>query len=1539
MMALADWRSLLKSLLQKMKNKVRLPGGPVFHGDSCQLHDIQLNGYAHYSRELFECAGNRADRMGQQHNLDTSVFQMEPGRNLHGHDLFLVKVSDGSAEEVERSSTLYHGLVHSRTSDLNVKLSLPRLPDPSHTSMLGLKVPVYNEVADDEGFNESMSSDMASSTPEDVDKKINLWEAAITHKLHTKYTWETIGSFPKPTERPYLSEAGPDAFDYLYHLRKYELTLVEPSIQVQNQVELTQSDLVKDGLNILLAIPSRTFQFERETSSFHVNCNIHYKGTSPEMLSQSLAPLAEAGTQYWQLSQFAVQRSLDSMYTGGLTLQAFCSGIRTFLQLYSSRVLTVPWNSHSTISMVRHAFREFIAQLRYLWMFCMCHRRRFGRPGDPGDPLPTGIQLLSYIYQEALDCCKSQNYKVILALLRTTCGPYLMFIQDWIFNGICRDGYGEFMITANDEYLQYRDKYYWTHGYVMNTENSSSSVPMFLQELANGMYVCGKTLNLMKLCCPGHFLCNNHVPIPRLTLTFSLEELERIDKETHVYTERMHNIARRNTVSKEEKEARLEKAREDLLIQARRTAVHELNRIRGEMKQVKEAADEKKRKELKELKEQMQRDLVRRAMKIEEEKETDRKEIEEQDRIEKGIADIEGELESKAREELIEYYAKLTEDAIRRERHALWRVQRRKLDDKRMKFFQQDEADMKKELLRVNQETSISPEPLTKTLSGKSAMSSELPPSTEDQVSTTKIDFQTVVESIPPRIEQPQTSSEDLISMKGDDGTTGSSVVTDKQIDQQPGQMNLLDTSLHDFLPKPKEELFHPPDNDLDDILIEIGSELPSKDSDRLGYVQDTQKTAPDKQGARHPSESNFIVGEEIGGSSVSLPSGSVGQGCVSTIENILYSMEGKNDLPQKGDHGHASDAILTDFAADDINSKFCEHRPHLHGHSSDSTMGGLIYPKQGDVGGTIKRKQRSKWGHPSTTSDIQLGLVAISEKEDDTLKLQKVTEDEKKSGIEPVSRSANVRIFPINPHGHSSDSTVQTVLYNQELTANSKVCQPSEKNQEAVSASELSARGAYGHSSDSSIQKLLYQDIGGMERKQEAVVESGQVYRGRGLNVVGHPSDSSAGKLLYGEGNVQPLDLKIHEDAKGEIEDGLVLPLSETFKPFEDEFNQTCSLPSVDLLANAGIMPISMELGNYGISHSDTSNEAAHLLSLPAILRQSIIAPLNAQIDLVNKCILDYYIVDLNIDDYFKTLRSFLFLQDGEFGQSLCDQLFEKLAQGLRPGELFTPMVLNQILSKAIQQSLNRRSTHADKLSFSLKWLPNMFKPNAIDSLDGLELKFKIDWPCNIVITTGCLEKYNRVFSFMLQLKRASWVLRDIYFQLKRSALIHHAGNSAQFRQLQLFRHEMQHFVNVMQGYIANQVVNVSWEEFKGQLKTDVQSLDDLHNRHVEYLNKALFRCLLNKKAAPVMKIITKIFCLILKVWTQLVSSRWYYDPDIHQVVHPAFHTVRSSYSAFKEYSGFLYKVVSKLVTRGYQPHLEEFLLRLNFNDFYSEG
>ena len=61
-------------------------------------------------------------------------------------------------------------------------------------------------------------------------------------------------------------------------------------------------------------------------------------------------------------------------------------------------------------------------------------------------------------------------------------------------------------------------------------------------------------------------------------------------------------------------------------------------------------------------------------------------------------------------------------------------------------------------------------------------------------------------------------------------------------------------------------------------------------------------------------------------------------------------------------------------------------------------------------------------------------------------------------------------------------------------------------------------------------------------------------------------------------------------------------------------------------------------------------------------------------------------------------------------------------------------------------------------------------------------------------------------------------------------------------------------------------------------------------------------------------------------------------------------YKTVTSIYLSFKERANLLFKgndgtsyivsinllVITKLVKRGYQPHLEEFLLRLNFNAYY---
>lgn len=67
------------------------------------------------------------------------------------------------------------------------------------------------------------------------------------------------------------------------------------------------------------------------------------------------------------------------------------------------------------------------------------------------------------------------------------------------------------------------------------------------------------------------------------------------------------------------------------------------------------------------------------------------------------------------------------------------------------------------------------------------------------------------------------------------------------------------------------------------------------------------------------------------------------------------------------------------------------------------------------------------------------------------------------------------------------------------------------------------------------------------------------------------------------------------------------------------------------------------------------------------------------------------------------------------------------QLGAGQTPGELLNPLVLNSVLSKALQYSLHGDTPYAANLSFALKFLPEAFAPNAPDVLSCLELRYKV--------------------------------------------------------------------------------------------------------------------------------------------------------------------------------------------------------------------
>ncbi|XP_072829867.1 gamma-tubulin complex component 6 isoform X2 [Vicugna pacos] len=1474
------------------------------------------------------------------------VMEAAPGTGL------LFSYGDPSGDRFERDTrvSLFGALVHSRTNDMDVRLDLPPVPDSADLAGLAIKVPPSVDPSEDEGFQSASNLTPDSQSEPSMTPDVDLWDAVLTYEASKRRCWEQVGCTPGHREEPYLTEAGRDAFDRSCRLRHGELQVVGGGLlQAPQPILVRERELVKDALNVLIGVVSTTFSLCQPAQAFTVKQGVHVSGASPESMSSLLSEVAECGTHYARLSHFSLQPVLDSSCSRGLVFQAFTSGLRRYLQYYRACVLSTP----PTLSLltIGFLFKKLGRQLRYLAELCGVGTGTALPGAGGGEPraaaaFPTGVKLLSYLYQEALDNCSNEHYPVLLSLLKTSCEPYTRFIHDWVYSGVFRDVYGEFMIQVNQEYLGFRDKFYWTHGYVLISKEVEDCVPVFLKHVAHDVYVCGKTINLLKLCCPRHYLCCSDVPVPRISVIFSLEELKDIEKDCAIYVGRMERVARHSSISKEEKELRMEIAKQELIIHAREAASRVLSELSDRQMSVRMALDARKREQFQRLKEQFEKDqeaagggvVQRRRVARQEELDDDFSYARELRDREKRLKALEEQLERKARQALVDHYSQLSAEAARREQRALWKVQRRRLASARLRFLLDDQKQIQEMLKDVSEGKPLE---LLAALSGADSQASFLGPQHPARGSG----------SDSGRAEQHEaawdcSNSQSVLTPKPLQspavGACGSQPGAGLPLGQAEGPEPFsVGLSIQDFLPMAPgaEQLAFPCSAPvLEDALQTIGSDLPLVAPSALvgsgpsgpqeydfrtilrpamaasaspGFLQtvggglgsegqqlweDTHTQldmcVPDGQVPRHtsPQEGSSQATRQL--------LGQVSEGGVPTGG---YASGMTPSWPQWNVHRHVSDASIR--VGENV-WDVAPSRPrwNVHGHVSDASI--RVGENVWDVA-----PSRPRWnvhGHVSQ-SHVTLGML-------------------------PGEAESNVPRPHWTPPDHRSQSDLS-------LGAQSPAQEhePQPPTETASGRSCVHMAGSGSGLEESGLQSSFSEGAAPAALGDGTPEEPGPGRSGDTEDL----SPSCPPGSQEGMAAQSSPDLGEEAVQRWGQEQAYLAGLAGQYclERYPDSF-EAMSEPPIARLLHHGL-PRAFTLPEEARVQSDadeTAVQLSELLPLPVLMKHSITAPLAAHVSLVNRAAVDYFFVELRLGAHFEALRHFLLMEDGEFAQSLSDLLFEKLGAGQTPGELLSPLALNAVLSKALQYSLHGHTPHAANLSFALKFLPEAFAPNAPDVLSCLELRYKVDWPLNIVVTESCLSRYSGIFSFLLQLKLMMWTLKDICCHLKRTARVSQAAGSVQFRQLQLFKHEMQHFVKVTQGYIANQILHVTWREFRARLAS-VGDLEEIQRAHAEYLHKAIFRGLLTEKAAPVMNVIHSIFSLVLKFRSQLISQPWGPASGPRGAEHPNFALMQQSYSTFKYYSHFLFKVVSKLVNRGYQPHLEDFLLRINFNNYYQDA
>uniref|UniRef100_A0A9J7X0U0 Gamma-tubulin complex component 6 n=1 Tax=Cyprinus carpio carpio TaxID=630221 RepID=A0A9J7X0U0_CYPCA len=1420
-----------------------------------------------------------------------SIMDAPPGTGLLG----LGRRQD-TEERFERETrlSLFGALQHSRTADMDVRLDLPPVPSNADLTGLSIRVPLCLDQSDDEGFQSASNLTPDSQSETSPSPEIDVWEALRTFVPGRRRCWENIGCPPGQKDPPYLTEAGREAFDQLYRLWEGEmrniLSTQTPSPLLPLPLDC-QSQLVKDVLNVLIGVSSVTFPLNETSVQFDVRPDICVSGTSPESVSRLLGELAQYGTHYLRLSRF----SLSSTSQKGLVFQAFTGGLRRYLHYYRACVLSTP-ASLSLLTIACH-FRKLGRQLRYLSELCCVD----GIGGVGRAAFPVGVKLLSCLYNEAQSNCSNENHPVLLSLLKSSCEPYTRFVSDWVYSGVFRDVYKEFMIEVNEDYLTYRDKNFWTQGYTLISCDAEDCVPVFLKHIANDVYVCGKTINLLKICCPQHYIFWSDVPVPRIAVTFSLQEVEEIERDCAVYRGRMETIARHSAISREEKAMRTEQARQELINLVRVSAAKTLERIRGQ-KSV-PSKPTRKRERFEELKQQLELDQEVRILTCMDQQEDDFSYARELRDREQRLQALEEQLERRARMDLITQYSQLSEAAARRELRAMWKVQRMKLDERRVNFLQQEQQN-------PDQEQSVS------LLRGFHESESD-----SDMRNNSHDPDPALISSL---------SSSDVCGH-----SSNAHIKVYKKVSEQVTPLAI--SNIHG----------HASDAHIrvGDHVSEVTTSIPTPNihghaSDahiRVGeHVSEVTTSIPTPNIHGHASDAHIRVGEHVSEVTTSIPTPNIhGHASDAHIRVGEHVSEVTTSIPTPNIHGLASDAHIS---VGEHVSKVITLIPmaNIHGHASDSHI--RVGEHVSEV--TTPLPMLNIHGHASD-AHIRVG-EHVSEVTNPlpTPNIHGHASDAHIRVGEHVSEVTNP-IHTANIHGHASDAHIKVGEFVSDVASSqprwSKYGHSSDSTLKVGCVMPYAAPSltplpgsSFGHTSDSTLTVGCV--VSGVDPQPSPL--PGSAY--------GHSSQSTLGigcVLFSLDEGLSAWALGLGLSPKESPEDRYLLSLALQYQveQYQDSYGLMTASPDSELLLQVTRGPNGLPVDpSLHRSTDATAVQLNEMMPLPVLMKHSVTTPLITHVSMVNKAVVDYFFVELGVEKHFETLRHFLLMEDGEFALSLSDQLFEKLGSGQTPGELLTPLVLNSILNKALQYSVHGDSELAAHFTFALRYLPEIFHPHAPDSLNCLELRYKVDWPVNIVITDSCLNKYNRLFSFLLQLKHMVWSLRDVWFHLKRTALVKGAGRSAQFHQLQLYRHEMQHFVKVIQGYIANQILQVSWSEFTHKLSS-ANDLDAIHRTHAEYLNRAIFRGLLTEKAAPVMNIIHSIFSLILKFRGQLIAQPW--ELQQGEPVHPSFIAMQQSYNTFKYYSRFLFKVVTKLVDKGYQPHLEDFLLRINLNNYYKDS
>ncbi|BFY98455.1 hypothetical protein BsWGS_01495 [Bradybaena similaris] len=205
-----------------------------------------------------------------------------------------------------------------------------------------------------------------------------------------------------------------------------------------------------------------------------------------------------------------------------------------------------------------------------------------------------------------------------------------------------------------------------------------------------------------------------------------------------------------------------------------------------------------------------------------------------------------------------------------------------------------------------------------------------------------------------------------------------------------------------------------------------------------------------------------------------------------------------------------------------------------------------------------------------------------------------------------------------------------------------------------------------------------------------------------------------------------------------------------------------------------------------------------------------------------------------------------------------------------------------------------------------------------------GLGLTYSVRWPLHIFFTPSMLEKYNRIFRFLLAVRRTQLDLQHCWsLQMFNKAAFVSPAASATWQ----LRTHMAFLVDNLQYYLQVDVIESQYKILLDKVNA-TKDFEAAKIAHEHFLASLLAQSFIHMKTVftclhEILELCS-VFCRLLVGAENPMSDR---DTQHLQEIT----------LSFQRHSSLLFRILSGVRSQSGRPHLAQLLLRLDFNKFFT--